>query len=225
MRQSVSGVYENVLSWYNLFMEIGKFKNKYRIKSARLQGYDYSNEGFYFVTICTKNREMSFGDIIGGKMVLSSIGEIIKQEWLNTPDIRKNVELDKFVIMPNHLHGIVIIQYSIPASVPTTHPVETHCNASLRDASLWMRNNQEYKNKFGPQSNNLSAIIRGFKGVTTKITRRKFSNINFAWQPRFYDRIIRNDNELNRIRQYIMDNPEKWELDRNNPDNFSRNSK
>ncbi len=196
-------------------MEMEKFKNKYRIKSARKQGYNYASEGFYFITICTKNREMIFGNINNREMILSSIGEIVEHEWLNTSRIRKNIELDKFVIMPNHLHGIVIVEYSIPASVPIpASPVETHCNASLRG----MRG--EYKNKFGPQSNNLSAIIRGFKGATTKIIRQKFFNINFAWQPRFYDRIIRNDNELNRIRQYIMDNPEKWESDRNNPDNF-----
>ena len=78
----------------------------------------------------------------------------------------------------------------------------------------------EYKNKFGPQSNNLSAIIRGFKGAATKIIRQKFFNINFAWQQRFHDRIIRNDNELNRIRKYVINNPEKWESDRNNPNNF-----
>lgn len=88
--------------------------------------------------------------------------------------------------------------------------VETNCNASL-----W-----GYKNKFGPQSNNLSAIMRGFKGKTTKIINQKFPEISFAWQERFYDRIIRNNEELNRIRQYIINNPEKWELDRNNPNNF-----
>ena len=180
-------------------MEIGKFKNKYRIKSARKQGYNYASEGFYFITICVKDREMVFGNINNGKMILSSVGRIVEQEWLNTPNIRKNVELDKFIVMPNHLHGIVIIQYSISAPLP------------IRG---------EYKNKFGPQSNNLSAIIRGFKGAATKIIRQRFFNINFAWQPRFHDRIIRNNNELNRIRRYIIDNPEKWELDRNNPNNF-----
>ncbi len=189
-------------------METEKFKNKYRIKSSRRHGYDYSESGFYFVTICTKNREIIFGDIKNEKNILSPIGEIVKKEWLNTPKIRKNIKLDEFVVMPNHLHGIVVVKYKIVE----THPVETHCNASLRDAS--------YKNKFGPQSNNLSAVIRGFKGAVTKIIRQNFSNIDFMWQPRFYDRIIRDDDELNRIRQYILDNPIKWELDRNNPGNF-----
>ena len=106
--------------------------------------------------------------------------------------------------MPNHIHGIIVIEYN--------NNVETHGNASL----------PEYKNEFGPQSKNLSAIIRGFKGAATKTINQKFYKIYFSWQERFYDRVIRNEEELNRIRQYIMDNPEKWELDRNNPENFKK---
>jgi REP element-mobilizing transposase RayT len=108
--------------------------------------------------------------------------------------------LDEFVVMPNHFHGIVIIQ---------CRDVETHSYASLQG---------QFKNKFGPQSKNLAAIIRGFKGTTTKqIHSAGFCD--FAWQPRYYEHIIRNENESNSIREYILNNPLQWELDRNNPNN------
>ena len=178
--------------------EDGLFKDKYRIKSIRLPDWDYGSDGAYFITICVKNRECVFGEIINGKIKLSKIGEIVFNEWIKTKQIRSNVELDEFVVMPNHFHGIVVIKCD---------GVETHCNASLR---------AQIKNKFGPQSKNLPAIIRGFKGTTTKqIHLTGFDN--FSWQPRYYEHIIRDENELNSIRRYITNNPLKWELDRNNP--------
>ena len=185
------------------------FKNKYRIKSARHEAWDYSQAGFYFVTICTEKRKIFFGGIEGSSMVLNEVGEIIKGEWLKTEEIRNNVKLDEFVVMPNHIHGIIrIIQ---------THAVETHCNASLPNEKHIY---QEYKNNFGPQIDNLSTIIRGFKGASKNIINSNFPTINFAWQEKFFDRIIRDDVELNKIRQYIIDNPFKWDLDHNNPKNL-----
>jgi putative transposase len=181
-----------------------KFQNKYRIQSARLQGYDYSSDGGYFVTICTKNREHYFGEIVDEKMKLSKIGEIVADEWLKTKQIRKNVQLGEWVVMPNHIHGIVIIDNDATVETHCNNPLETHCNVS-----------PQYKNKFGPQSHNLSAIIRGFKGTTTKkIHIAGFQN--FTWQSRFHDRIIRNDNEFNRISNYIINNPKNWGMDKNN---------
>ncbi|MFH1187862.1 MAG: transposase [bacterium] len=181
-----------------------KFRGKYRIESARLKGYDYSSDGAYFITICTKNREHFFGEIINQEIKLSEIGEIVRNEWMRTPEIRENVILDEWVIMPNHLHGIICIDNS---------NVETHCNASLQQCNEYQE--QEYENSFGPQSNNLSAIIRGFKGAATKnIHIAGFSE--FLWQSRFYDHIIRNGDELNRIKKYIFNNPFNWEKDKNN---------
>ncbi len=191
--------------------DILKFQNKYRVELARRKGWDYSRAGCYFVTICAKNKEMVFGDVLGNgdeaRVELSEIGKIVKGEWLRTPAIRWNVELDEWIIMPNHIHGIIVINKQI-----VERNVETHCNASLRD--------DEYQNKFGLQSNNLAAIIRGFKGATTKTINQKFPETNFAWQERFYDRIIRNEDELGKIREYIINNPLKWELDKNNPENL-----
>ena len=177
-----------------------KFKNKYSTKSSRVQGYDYSQNGAYFITICTKDKKHFFGKIKDSKMIFTEIGKIVDNEWKNTAKIRKNVILDEYVVMPNHFHAILFLQDS--------GNVETHCNASVR-------HNGEYKNKFGPQSNNLSSIIRGFKGSVTKQVHVS-GYANFKWQSRFYDRIIRNDIELNKIREYIQINPREWDNDKNN---------
>ena len=178
------------------------FANKYRIKSTRLKNWDYSTPWWYFVTICTKDSSCYFGRINNGKIALTKTGKIVAEEWQKTEQIRQNVDLDEWVVMPNHLHGIIIITAS--------DPVETHCNASLQ--------NDGYKNKFGPQSNNLASIIRGFKGIVTKRIRLTTYK-NFSWQTRFYDRIIRNDKALYKIRNYIHYNPEMWDKDEENPKN------
>jgi putative transposase len=178
-----------------------KFKNKYRISSARLKNYNYEQNGAYFITICTQNRGCYFGKIENKTMELSKIGKMLKIEWTKTPEIRKNVLLGEWIIMPNHFHAIIIIENNVP--------VETHCNASLKSPPF---NQAKYKNTFGPQSNNLSAIIRGFKGSTTKqIHIAGFQN--FAWQTRFHDHIIHNDDELNFITEYIEQNPYNWKQD------------
>ncbi len=193
-----------------LYSEPIKFRKKYRIESARLKYFDYSINGAYFVTICIKEHECNFGEIINDKIKLSAIGEIVKNEWLKTPEIRKNVVLDEWTIMPNHLHGVIIINDKLPGKTES-HSVETHCNASLQQRKSY----DPYQNSFGPQSNNLAAIIRGFKGITTKnIHIAGFAN--FFWQPRFYDRVIRDADELDRVRAYIFNNPFNWRKDRNN---------
>ena len=174
---------------------MNSFENKYRIESSRLPTWDYSNPGMYFVTICAKNHIHYFGSVSKGMMNLSPIGEIIEREWHNTDKIRKNVLLDEFVIMPNHLHGIIRI-------VETDNYVETHSNASLLQKSN--------KNSFGPQKNNLSSIIRGFKSACTKSIRAKL-NPNFAWQARFYDHIISSIDSLEYIQNYIKNNPSNWD--------------
>jgi len=180
-----------------------KFKNKYAIKSSRLEGYDYSQNGLYFVTICTKDREELFGEIVNEKIILNDVGKVVQEEWLKTPIIRKDVFLDAWVIMPNHLHGIIEINN------------KPDMLSEGRDALQCVSTGEtEYKNKFGPQVNNLASIIRGFKGVVTK--RSHMCDFYFHWQSKFYDHIIRNDESLNKIREYIITNPERWERDRNN---------
>jgi putative transposase len=139
-----------------------RYKNIFRIESSRLENWDYSTPWWYYVTICTKNFEDWFGEIKNGKMILNDLGKIVEEEWLKTKEIRTNVDLDYYVIMPNHFHGIPIIEGS-----EIVKSVETH-----RDASLQI------------VKNNLSDIIRGFKGsVTKRIHLMGFEQ--FQWQPRF----------------------------------------
>ncbi len=186
-----------------------KYKNKYRIPSARYKGWNYGWDGYYFVTICTKNREHFFGNIVEGKMILSEIGEMVEKYWYEIPKHFSFVRLDAFVVMPNHFHAIVIIDKN------NDKPVETHCNASLQQRDVYKKSNdhREYQNKFGPQKHNLASIIRGFKGTVTKQVNERFGDEYFAWQPRFHEHIIRNEIALERIRKYIKLNPWKWQDD------------
>lgn len=180
-----------------------KFRQVYRIDSVRLQEYDYSSQGAYFITICTKNHKYFFGNIVNGKIQLSKIGLFVKQYWLEIPNHFPNVTLDKFVIMPNHIHGILFI--------------------NNRDDATYSRRDAIYrvfakggitKNKNPMLHKNLSTIIRSFKGRITFELRQ--INIDFSWQSSFYDRVIRNECELKFIREYIVNNPLKWEEDKNN---------
>ena len=185
-----------------------QYKNKYRIPSARLQGYDYGRNGAYFVTICTKNRENFFGHIENEEMKLSNVGEIAHDCWRQISDHFPFVVLGEWVVMPNHLHGIVMIEKMDDCRVETQNgSVETQDFASLQLK-------QSTENKFGPQSQNLASIIRGFKIGVTKFARQH-TRIYHIWQPRFHDHIIRNENELSGISEYIRHNPLNWERDEN----------
>ena len=178
------------------------YKNKYRIKSTRLKDWDYSSDGYYYVTICTKNREYYFGDILDGKMILSKTGIIAEKCWCEIPDHFPFIVLDEYIIMPNHIHGIIQIKHDLNNDVGMHKNVETQDFASLRNPQ---------NGKFGPQSKNLASIIRGFKIGITKIVNK--NNIDFVWQPRYYDHIIRDEEDLNIIREYIINNPLNWDDD------------
>jgi len=172
-----------------------KFKNKYRIPSARLQNWDYRWQGAYFITICTQNRKNYFGNITHGNMELSAIGIIADILWHEIKNHEKNVELDAFVVMPNHVHGILIL-------AGDESPVETLHATSLR--------NDSYAN-ISPKSGSVSAIIRSYKSAVTKHAHRL--GFDFKWQPRFYDHIIRDGKSFENIRNYIFENPLKWKND------------
>jgi REP element-mobilizing transposase RayT len=170
------------------------FRNKYKIGSKRKFGYDYSLPGKYFITICTKNRIKYFGKIENRKMVLSEIGQVLQTEWLKTPLVRPdmNITLDEFVVMPDHFHAIIIIgknQYNQNHDNRDTQTM--HCGST-----------------FSPQIKNLASIIRGVKSAVTQYAKKM--KIDFEWQPRFHDHIIRNHTESERIRNYIRRNPENW---------------
>ncbi|MBO6536258.1 MAG: hypothetical protein JJ966_08555 [Balneolaceae bacterium] len=174
-----------------------------RKRSYRLQGYDYSNEGMYFITINTKNREHFFGEINDNEVHLNSLGKIVNEEWLKTSDIRKEITLGEFVIMPDHFHALLLIDKQLLDKSTTgnyrTNTVKAHGHAPLLAVP--------YKNKFGPQSKNLSALVRSFKASCTK--RIRLQHPHFSWQKSFHDRIVRDEHELLRIEDYIRNNPIK----------------
>lgn len=182
-------------------LEPEKFRGKYRINSARLKHWDYSSDAAYFITICTKDREHFFGEIENDQMKLNVLGKMAEKFWMEMPNHFKNVILDEFKIMPNHIHGIIILYGS---------------DDPRRDvAMLRLYEKQKFYSKISPKPKSISTIIRSFKSICTREIR-KHINPDFSFQPRFHDRVIRNEKELDRIRKYIFDNPEQWDLDRNN---------
>jgi len=218
-------------------MTRNKFQNKYRIPSARWREWNYGDEGAYFITICTKQREHYFGEIENGQMQLSEIGKTAQNEWLNSMDIRPDMNLDMecFVVMPNHIHGIVVIGKNEYNSVrddgdyckDAMHGVSMENNDTISDAMHGVSTDNETEtniielfqkietitsaNHFGPQSKNLASIMRGFKSAVT--TNARELNISFGWQTRFHDHVIRDDDEFRRIAFYIEQNPMNWEKD------------
>ena len=193
-------------------LPMDKFQNKYRIPSARLQNWNYGSPGLYFITVCTKNRKHYFGEITNHEMILNELGFFVQSEWIKSLEIRAdmNLELGEFVIMPNHFHGIMIIgenEFNKPNNGDrryAMHRVSTNeTSAALQPTSA---------NKFGPQSKNLGSIMRGFKSSVT--THSKILNIEFGWQDRFHDRIIRSHDEFVRISNYILNNPRNWKNDK-----------
>jgi len=190
-----------------------KFKGKYRIASARWSAWDYGSNGAYFITICVSNRAHDFGEIVNGEMNLSALGKSAQDCWNEIPAHFPFVELGAFMVMPNHAHGVVVIdkpdvetQYF--ASLPVK---ETQYFASLPVKETQNIASLPLPNKFGPQSQNLASIVRGYKIGVTKFARQ--NNIPFAWQARYHDHVIRNVAEHERIHEYILTNPQNWEED------------
>jgi putative transposase len=179
-------------------MEDDLFTQKYRISSTRLADYDYGSNGMYFITICTRGRALYFGDIAETQAVSticpSEIGQVAIDCWLAIPTYFPFVELDTFQLMPNHVHGILWI--CKPDAVETN----------------WL------PNQFGPQRQNLASIIRGYKAGVQKYAT--MHQVDFGWQSRYYDRVVRNTPELTRIRSYIDNNPAQWADEQNNLENL-----
>lgn len=219
-----------------------KFKNKYRISSARASWWNYGDEGNYFVTINTYNKNSWLGDIVNGEMVLSEIGRIVVEEWDKSFDIRTELFCDAFVIMPNHLHAILRIEN---VKKNTIGNVETHgCASQTQSQSdscfsemhsrLNLQNRQmdrvfsETHSRASLHSDNvyndspkpirtpksISSFIAGFKSAATKrINQYRNTPSHKVWQTRFHDHIIRNTEDFNRISNYISTNVENWEED------------
>ena len=163
-------------------------------RSIRLKDYDYAGPGAYFVTICTNGRRFVFGHVCNGEMRLNEYGQAVQARWSGLPDHYANVELDAFVVMPNHVHGIIVIP---------------DVGAGLRPA----RKGPIHK----PQA--LPEIIRAFKAFCSRrINEMRGTRGAHVWQRNYYEHVIRDERSLNRIREYIVANPERWDLDRENPE-------
>lgn len=206
-----------------------KFNNKYRIASARAPWWDYANAGAYFITICTRHRIHYFGEISNGTMQLSHVGILADVFWYEIPQHSKNVELGAFVVMPNHIHGILILYGNGCANRNEVHNVGNDDNNNNNNVetghALSLPNALSIKkptptepptNNFHPRfrnpgKNTVSSIIGGYKSAVTKHANRL--NLEFGWQTRFHDHIIRNENEYIRIHDYILNNPINWNQD------------
>ena len=188
-----------------------KCQNKYRTTSTRLQHWDYRWDGYYFVTICTtKDKEDYFGEIVNAELQLSSIGIIANILWYEIKNHSKNIELDAFVVMPNHIHGILILSDS--ETVETRHVVETRHALSLHVQSQ-IDNPTIGRQRFQNQGkNSISSIVGAYKSAVSRHAHRL--GFEFAWQSRFYDNIIRDYKGYKKIVEYVQNNPLKWEEDR-----------
>jgi REP element-mobilizing transposase RayT len=187
---------------YNCAMEI---KPPHR-HSIRLPGYDYSQAGAYFVTICTYHRQPLFGEIRDGNMQLNASGRIASAQWGLLPSRFCNLELGEWVIMPNHIHGILVITGSGEAS-PSKLSVPT--NKLIKDASPL--------HPHGTLPGSVGAIIQNFKSVTSrKINTHSSKYKNIIWQRNYYEHIIRDEHDLQAITAYILTNPQNWDKDEEN---------
>jgi REP element-mobilizing transposase RayT len=199
-------------------MMAGQHSNR---RSLRLKGYDYAQAGAYFVTICTQGRVCLFGEVEDGEMRLNEFGEMVRGCWLAIPDHFPHVALDAFVIMPNHVHGIVwIVDATTDAvgNVGATHasPVQTH-------ASPLPSSPQPSVRPRGPQRRSIGAVVGSFKSATARcINADRKTPGTPVWQRNYYEHVIRNEASLDGIRAYIVNNPLQWALDRENPENLKR---
>jgi REP element-mobilizing transposase RayT len=166
-----------------------------RSRQIRLPYYNYASTGLYFITICVYLREYLFGDIHDGKMLLTPIGDIARQCWDRIPASSTYAGIDSFVVMPNHIHGIISID----------NPEE---KLDIPEK------------KFEPRKRSLSIVVRNYKTAVSIKSRVLYPAIRI-WQPRFFDRIIRSEKELHAVRRYIENNPQQWHEDKNNPENLT----
>jgi REP element-mobilizing transposase RayT len=198
-------------------------------RSIRLKGYDYSRAGAYFITLCAQDRQCLFGEVLDGVMRLNDAGRMVVTEWERLPERFPNVVLDAFVVMPNHVHGIIVITDAIPVGaglVPAQNKrATTRVAPTVGDDRVTTRvaptvGDDRATTRVAPT---VGEIIGAYKSVTTVVYTRGVKQFGWPafrtrlWQRNYYEHIIRDDESLNRIREYITNNPMQWELDRENP--------
>ncbi|WP_115006214.1 transposase [Moraxella lacunata] len=171
--------------------------NIHKRRSMRLKNYDYAQEGLYFITICCKDKMHFFGEIVDNKMILNDIGQVVEQCWHNIPSHFPNVVLHHFVVMPNHIHGVIEIIFNA-----------NHHSFMAKNDNL----PQQSKQKIHGTSKTIGSIVRGFKTGVTQWARQN-TDIYDIWQRNYHDHIIRNETSYLKICEYIENNPLKWQDD------------
>jgi REP element-mobilizing transposase RayT len=186
----------------------------YHRRSIRLPAHDYSGNGPYFVTICTIGRQSLFGTVKDGAMGMNELGWIAWEEWEKSAEIRKEIEIGPFVVMPNHLHGIVTINQDANSSTSIGGRKPANISADIGKLA-------------GPMlhSRSLGSFIGGYKAVTTRMYNRLIGTSDtLLWQRNYHERVVRTDSEMERIWAYIENNPQQWSIDRENPDPVGQNA-
>ncbi|MGI0487253.1 transposase [Pantanalinema rosaneae CENA516] len=219
-------------------------------RSIRLKGYDYSSPGAYFITICTHQRQCLFGEIVDGEMRLNRLGQIARSQWLKIPHHHTQVELDAWVIMPNHIHGILILNnpgrgaalgQNLEDPTDSSNPNATPNSAGNQPKSVYPRSHEGVAFGRKPLSlptnglpnaaplpprlgaGTVGAIVLNFKSVTTRsLNRIQRSPGNSIWQRNYYEHIVRSEESLQQIRQYIQNNPLSWQQEQLHPNNPSK---
>jgi hypothetical protein len=215
-----------------------KFRNKYRIASARKPGWDYSSAGFYFITICTEKMQNFFGFIKNGIMCVNTAGTVAHWYWREIVNHFHHVYLDAFVVMPNHIHFILKIDHGSARNASACAECRAWVEKRKNDGGATSKRprrdeaclvstgtttspatvrpnpaNPSPKPGISPKSGSLSAVVGSYKSACTKTIRDLCPNINFGWHPRFHDHVIRDGWALSNIRNYIRANPERWKND------------
>jgi putative transposase len=210
---------------------------QHRRRSIRLRGYDYSSPGTYFITICTHNKQVLFGRVLDGQMQFNGYGEIVQEEWFRSATIRKEIRLDAWIVMPNHVHGIVTIAVEAHIDAPSTSgtdDVGSHGDApgtqtratNVRTRGQVTRGASSGAHDHAPplripprRARSLATFVGGFKGAAKiRINEMRRTPGVPVWQENYYEHIVRDEDELNKIREYILTNPLRWIQDWENPD-------
>ena len=185
----------------------------HRRRSIRLRGYDYAQAGFYFVTICVRDRECMFGEVVDNDVRLSKYGTLVAQAWEDLPNHYPHLELDRFVVMPNHFHGIVVLT-PVGAGFKSA-------NSDVKPALSDVRSTTRAGLKPAPtKRHGLPEIVRGFKTFSARrINEIRQTPGTSVWQRNYYEHVIRDESDYDRIAEYIANNPQRWEEDSLHPDN------
>lgn len=175
--------------------------NEHRRRSLRLKGYDYSQAGIYFVTVCAYGRACLFGEVESGLMRLNEYGEIVVSEWIKSTELRLEIECGEFVVMPNHFHGVVHIVGAY-GNTPVSRDEKKIANSRNKDVLPYAPTSP---------SRNLGAMVRGFKGAASRrINQIRNTPGAPVWQRNYYEHVIRDDADYNRIAEYVANNPQRW---------------